>query len=148
MSQNKNASGFPTATATALASFLTRIAGRWVNIPAALVQPTHLVTSDKTANYTVLAAETGTTFTNYGAIATITFALPPAVVGLHYRFVVLASSGTSWQLRVDPNGTETIGAGTSGQYQWADALREVLHIACFETGKWVILNAQGTWTAA
>ena len=40
----------------------------------------------KTAAYTVTAAENGTTFTNRGASAAITFTLPAPFANAHYRF--------------------------------------------------------------
>lgn len=45
----------------------------------------------KTAAYTVTAAENGTTFTNRGAGAAITFTLPAPFANAHYRFVTIAA---------------------------------------------------------
>lgn len=147
MSQESNASGFTNATTLAGASVLARVAGEWVNLPETLF--TSRVISHKTADYTVLANESGTLFTNLGAAAPITFTLPLAVVGLHYTFVARAAQ----QLRVDPNGSQTLEstatppvAGTAGQYIWADAISEFIHLICLETGKWAVFNFKGTWT--
>lgn len=103
----------------------------------------------KTANYTVTANDCGKTFTNEGASGAITFALPAATVGLWYNFVVMAAQ----QLRIDPNGTETIGQpgtgvqNTAGQYVWADAAGERVAIECVKAGQWSVRDALGTWTA-
>jgi hypothetical protein len=102
----------------------------------------------KTANYTVTASDIGTTFTNAGAAGAITFALPAATVGLWYRFVVKAAQ----ELRLDPNGTETISLPTgvqqaAGKYIGADAVGERISIECVAAGVWETHEAVGTWTA-
>jgi hypothetical protein len=102
----------------------------------------------KTADYTVTVNDNGKTFTNAGAAGTITFALPPATVGLRYRFVVKAVQ----QLRIDPNGTETISLPTgvqqaAGAYIVADAIGERISVECVKAGEWDTTEAVGTWTA-
>jgi len=103
----------------------------------------------KTANYTVLAAESGSGFTNVGASGAITFALPAAVVGLNYYFAV----GAAQELRIDPNGTETISLpstgvpSAAGAYIVADAIGETVRIVCATTGSWRVFGFTGTWTA-
>lgn len=103
----------------------------------------------KTADYTVLAAESGTGFTTVGASGTVTFALPPATAGLEYFFRV----GAVQELRIDPNGTETIalpssGApSTGGAYITANAVGESVHIICMTAGHWTVVGFTGTWTA-
>ena len=68
-------------------------------------------TAAKTANYTVVAGvDNGKTFTNEGASGAITFALPAATVGQWYRFKVKVAQ----ELRVYPNGTETIALPSTG----------------------------------
>lgn len=105
---------------------------------------------DKTANYTVLAnTDNGKTFTNNGASGTITFSLPAATVGQWYRFKVKEAQ----ELRIDPNGTETIALPSSGAQQAAgayivaDAAGEGLEIECVEAGMWEVNYYTGTWTA-
>jgi len=151
MSQESNASGYTAVGQYDLSTFsiLGRVAGVWRNLSAAFVQGIVRKVSHKTANYTVLDSESGTTFTNRGASGTITFTLPAAVVGLHYIFMVRATQ----QLRVDPNGSETLEstatpavAGTAGQYINADAIGESIQMICLETGKWAVINFKGTWT--
>jgi hypothetical protein len=105
--------------------------------------------SVKTADYTVTTTDNGTTFSTKGAGATVTFALPAATVGLWYRFYV----GAVQELRVDPNGTETISlpssgaAQAAGAYLTANAIGETLEIQCCEAGTWAVFSSVGTWTA-
>jgi hypothetical protein len=102
----------------------------------------------KTANYTVLANESGTGFTNAGAAGAITFALPAATPGLNYYFRVSAAQ----ELRIDPNGTETISLpsngvpGAAGAYLTADAIGETVRIVCPVAGTWAVFGYTGTWT--
>lgn len=107
-------------------------------------------TEAKTANYTVVAdIDTGKTFTNQGAAGAITFALPAATVGDWYRFTVKAAQ----ELRLDPNGTETISLPSSGAQQAAgayivaDADGESVEIECVKAGEWQVRYYVGTWTA-
>lgn len=101
-----------------------------------------------TANYTVVAGtDNGVTFTNEGASGAITFALPAATVGQWYRFVVKAAQ----ELRIDPNGTETISLPTgvqqaAGKYIGADAIGERITVECVKAGQWDTCEAVGTWS--
>lgn len=102
----------------------------------------------KTADYTVTAADNGKTFTNEGDAGAQTYALPPATVGLWYRFVVKAAQ----EIRLDPNGTETIALDTgvqqaAGAYITANAIGERISIECVKAGEWDTYDAVGTWTA-
>ena len=102
-----------------------------------------------TADDTLTVTENGTCHTNKGASGAITFALPAAVVGLRYRFYV----GAAQELRIDPNGTETISlpssgvAQAAGAYLTANAIGETVDILCCETGTWAVFGYTGTWTA-
>jgi hypothetical protein len=103
----------------------------------------------KTADYTVVAGvDNGKTFTNTAAGGAITFALPPATVGQYYRFVVKAAQ----ELRIDPNGTETISLPTgvqqaAGAYITANAIGERITVECVKAGEWDTSEDVGTWTA-
>ena len=103
----------------------------------------------KTADYTVTANDSGSGFTNTGAGGAITFALPAATVGLNYRFYVNAAQ----ELRIDPNGSETISLPSSGvpqaagAYLTANAVGESVEIACAVAGTWAVFGFTGTWTA-
>lgn len=103
----------------------------------------------KTADFTISVAESGRTFSNVGASGTITGSLPAAVPGLKYRFRV----GVAQQLRIDPDGTETISLpstgvpGAAGKYLVADAIGETVDIECVVAGTWSVFGYTGTWTA-
>lgn len=103
----------------------------------------------KTANYTVVAGvDNGKTFTNTAASGAITFALPAATPGQWYRFVVKAAQ----ELRIDPNGTETIALDTgvqqvAGAYITANAIGERIAVECVKAGEWETGDPVGTWTA-
>jgi hypothetical protein len=103
----------------------------------------------KTAAYTALATENGTIFTNTGAGGAITITLPAATVGLNYYFYVNAAQ----ELRIDPNGTETISLpsngvpGAAGKYLTANAVGETVHLMCCVAGTWACFGYTGTWTA-
>jgi hypothetical protein len=103
----------------------------------------------KTANYTVVTpSDNGKVFTNTGASGAVTFSLPAATVGQWYEFVVKAAQ----ELRIDPNGTETIALDTgvqqaAGAYITANAIGERISVECVKAGEWDTRNAVGTWTA-
>lgn len=103
----------------------------------------------KTASYTVLDSENGQGFRNTGASGAITLSLPAALAGMHYYFYVDAAQ----ELRIDPNGTETISLpsdgvpGAAGKYLTANAIGESLHLVCPKDGTWAAMGAHGTWTA-
>lgn len=104
----------------------------------------------KTADYTVVAGtDNGKTFTNEGASGAVVFALPAATVGQWYRFQVKAAQ----ELRIDPNGTETMSLPSSGAkqaagaYLTANADGEALEVECVKAGEWESRYYTGTWTA-
>lgn len=103
----------------------------------------------KTADYTVLTSDNGAVLSTKGAAGAVTFALPAATVGLHFRAYV----GAAQELRLDPNGTETISlpssgvAGAAGKYLTANAIGETVDICCCEAGSWAVFGFTGTWTA-
>jgi hypothetical protein len=102
----------------------------------------------KTAAYTVTTNDVGKTFTNTAAGGAVTFSLPAATIGLWYRFVVKAAQ----ELRIDPNGTETIALDTgvqqaAGKYITANAIGERIEVECVKAGEWDTSDPIGTWTA-
>lgn len=105
--------------------------------------------STKTADYTVLASDSGKTFSTAGASGTVVFSMPAAVPGLKYRFYV----GAAQELRIDPNGTETISlpstgvASAAGAYLTANAAGETADVECVVAGSWSVFGYTGTWTA-
>jgi hypothetical protein len=102
-----------------------------------------------TAGDTLTTAETGSVHTSKGASGTIALVLPAATVGLEYFFYV----GAVQELRIDPNGSETISlpssgaAGAAGKYLTANAIGETVHLLCCEAGTWAVMGFTGTWTA-
>lgn len=138
--------------------FLTRLMRAFADAvwPAAVVHANTLMgrgertVEAKTADYTVVAdIDNGKTFTNQGASAARTFALPAATVGQWFRFKVKATQ----ELRIDPNGTETIALPSTGAqqaagaYLTADAIGEGCEIECVKAGEWDVNFYTGTWTA-
>lgn len=103
----------------------------------------------KTADYTILnPSDHAKIFTNEGAAGAITFALPAATVGQRYGFHVKAAQ----ELRIDPNGTETIALPTgvqqaAGKYITANAIGEYIRILCVKAGEWDVEADVGTWGA-
>lgn len=91
----------------------------------------------------------GKIVSNAGASAAVTYALPAAEVGMRVSAVVEAAQ----ELRLDPNGTETIALpstgvqGAAGKYITADAVAERVQLVCITAGTWDVLAHLGTWTA-
>lgn len=103
-----------------------------------------------TADDALVAAELyGSIHTSVGAAGTVTLALPAAVVGMNARFRV----GAAQELRLDPNGTETIALpstgvqGAAGKYLTANADGETVELCCTKAGQWSVFGFTGTWTA-
>jgi hypothetical protein len=102
-----------------------------------------------TAGDTLTATESGSAHTNTGASGAVTLVLPAATAGLRFIFYVNAAQ----ELRIDPNGTETISLpstgvpGAAGKYLTANAVGESVELACMVAGSWAVLGYTGTWTA-
>lgn len=103
----------------------------------------------KTADYTIVAGvDNGKTFTNEGDAGAAVFTLPPATVGQWYRFVAKASQ----EIRIDPDGTETIALDTgaqqaAGAYITFNLIGERISVECVKAGEWDTYDAVGTITA-
>lgn len=103
--------------------------------------------ASKTANYTVVAADTGTQFDNIGAAGEVDFTLPTAAVGLKYGFTVKAAQ----VLKVIAGSSTIIAIGTSisasaGNIQ-ASAAYSSVQLEAISTTEWVATSgASGTWT--
>lgn len=111
--------------------------------------PLTFPTEAHVAGDTLTAAESGSIHTNAGAAGTITLVLPAATVGQVFIFRVAAAQ----ELRLDPNGSETISLpstgvpGAAGKYLVADAIGETVTLFCGTAGSWSVLGYTGTWTA-
>lgn len=101
------------------------------------------------ATVSALQATGGIIVSNAGASGAATFALPAALVGMKVSAVVEAAQ----ELRLDPNGTETIALpssgvqGAAGKYLTANAIGENVDLVCLTAGTWDVLGYTGTWTA-
>ena len=73
-------------------------------LPAGRVRQMHPDINSKVINYTVVAADSFTTFDNTGAAGAVTFTLPAAALGLTYTFFVNAAQ----IVNVAPQGADTI----------------------------------------
>lgn len=119
----------------------------WVELDVDFSQTS--VVQTKTADYTVTVADSGRTFSTAGASGTVVFTLPAAVPGLKYRFRV----GAAQELRIDPDGTETVSLpstgvpGAAGKYLTANAAGETVDLECVVAGTWTVFGYTGTWTA-
>lgn len=96
----------------------------------------------------VNAAYAGAIISNFASGSAAMFNLPAALVGMEFYFYVLAAV----ELRINPDGTETIGLPSSGvqqaagKYITADAIGEYVHVICAKAGQWETLDYRGTWT--
>jgi len=107
----------------------------------------------KTAAYTVVAdQDQAKCFTTVGASGAVTFTLPAATIGQRYRFLV----GAAQELRIDPDGTETIALpetgvqGAAGKYLTGNAAGEYVELECLITGTWTVIagtQKASVWTA-
>lgn len=110
---------------------------------------TRRVVEAHTADDTLTAAESGSIHTSVGAGDTVVLTLPAATVGMEFLFRV----GAAQELRLDPDGTETIALpstgvqGAAGKYLTANADGESVHIVCTKAGQWSVFGFTGTWTA-
>lgn len=107
-----------------------------------------ILNGTQAATVTVTASDMGSTMTNTGASGATTFALPAALPGYEINARVTAAQ----QLRIDPNGTETIALpstgvqGAAGKYLVADAIGETVQLRCNIAGTWDVLGFTGTWS--
>lgn len=91
----------------------------------------------KTGNYTVVAADSNTFFTNTGAGAGVNFTLPTAVVGQIYEFyrdanqTVTITAGASTTIRVGSSVTASAGNVT------LDAVGSKIRLTAISTTQWV-----------
>ncbi len=98
-----------------------------------------------TANHTVTSDENGQTFTNAGAVATVTFALPTPVVGLTYTFIVAAAQNVI----LDVGGSVVIAigeiAGTAGGGASSNSPYSAVTLKAVSATLWVATSFTGSW---
>ena len=88
----------------------------------------------------IARGESGNTFTNSGASATVTALLPASIPNLSFTFIRTAS----FDLRIDPNGTDTIRGGGAGKYLSLDSDGASVTLRCVSAGTWEIVASHGT----
>ena len=93
------------------------------------------------------AAMSGATVDNTPSGSAAVFNLPAALPGMFFRFVVKSA----FAMRINPDGTETIGLPSSGvqqaqgKYIEADAVGEYVDVQCVTAGTWDTFDYRGTW---
>lgn len=100
----------------------------------------------KTTNYSLLSTDSGGTFTNGEAVGSVTFSLPAAAAGLHYKFYVT----TNQNFVIDAAGSDTIRLGASvtasGGNLTSNTVGDSLELIYIGSGQWGVLGKeQGTW---
>jgi hypothetical protein len=101
------------------------------------------VQTAKTASTSVLVADCGKIFTNYGAPAGVVFDLPAWAAGLNYTFV--QASGGSLYVRT-PAGAKFLG-GTAGYSVVSNTVGNTITVVAALDSTWIIQGYSGTWTA-
>lgn len=100
----------------------------------------------KTANYSVVAGDTGKHFDNIGAAGEVDFTLPAAASGLQYCFLVDAAQ----TVKVIAASGEKIAIGASNSAATGNiTATAAFAMTCLEAHKaaqWVARSSTGTWT--
>lgn len=101
----------------------------------------------KTSNYTLLATDSGTVFTNAGAAGSVSFTLPTAAAGLEYT--IIATTAQTVVLVADSGHTIRNGGSvtsSSGNFT-SDATKGVLlKVIATGTTEWYTESIVGSWT--
>lgn len=102
----------------------------------------------KTADYSVVTADSGKVFTTVGAGGAVNFTLPTAASGLEYWFEV----GATQTLTITAGSSTTIQVGddvsSSAGTVHANVIGYVIHIVGTSTTTWITLGGMGTWTTS
>lgn len=98
--------------------------------------------------YSVLASESGRTFTNEGAAAQIVFNLPPAAVGLAYTFIVQDADGI--QVVANTGDTVRIAASVSAAAGSATSttIGSTVTFVAINATEWISVATNGVWVVA
>lgn len=106
-----------------------------------------LVTA-KTANDSLIAAQSYQTFTNEGAAGSVTLTLPTPVSGLEFTFVVVAAQ----TLIIDVAGSVVIYVGeipsSAGGSAFSNSPGSTITLKAVSTTVWVATSLVGMWTPA
>ncbi len=94
--------------------------------------------TSKSATWDVLEREcNNSTYTNGGAVGTITANLPVARIGMEFTFVKTANH----VFRINPQDTEYIRGGGAGKYLVLETVGATVRLKCLETGYWEIMGS-------
>jgi len=100
----------------------------------------------KTADYTVLSGDSGTSFNNIGAGGDIVLTLPAAASGLRVSAAIFAAH----YIKFLTDGTDTISIGTdtssAGGYVRSTSAYSSIQIEAHGTGKWITSAREGVWS--
>lgn len=102
----------------------------------------------KTSNYSILASDIKTRFTNAGASGTVVLTLPTAVAGMVYAFYVLAAqtltitAGTGATIRNAASVSSS--AGTAS----ASTVGNVIVLTAVSSTSWITESVVGSWSLA
>lgn len=105
-----------------------------------------IVTSTKTANYSILSGDNGTRFNNIGAGGAVILSLPAAAAGLQFAAGVFAAQ--YFQLLaagsdvIKYGGTDSAGGG----YVRSNQSGAFIQLEAHGTGNWIISAASGSWS--
>lgn len=106
--------------------------------------------TDAAGTYFLGKQHGGMTFSNAAAAGTITWVLPPAVVGVKpFRFM----RAVAQTVRIEPANQEQIAlpstgvAGAASKYLSMDTTGAYVELACRATGVWSVTGYSGTFTA-
>jgi hypothetical protein len=96
----------------------------------------------KTANYTAVANDAGTRFSNAGASGAITITLPTAVKGKVFSFIVMAAQ----TLNITAPAGSIFGVGLSGATRTSSTQYSAITLECVDGTNWNVTSLYGTWT--
>ena len=104
--------------------------------------------SSKTANYTIVTADSYKDFDNTGAVGSVTFTLPTPAAGLVFGFAVVAA----YNVIVQAPGGSVVYLGTlassSGGTVSSNSVGSYALVKCRSLTEWLIQSTMGTWTVA
>lgn len=107
---------------------------------------TFIAVSPKTGNYTVLTTDSGTLFTNDGAVGGVEFDLPPTAAGLTYEFYVQVGHRLTINAELGSAIRNAAAVSTSGGSFYNDVVGSKIRLTAINATEWVVDSPQGTWT--
>ena len=146
---NKNFIGFALQAASGANSVIEVERAHVPSSPAGQV-----VVEAHTANYTVVAGDSGKILSTTGASGEVDFTLPTAAVGLQYSF----ACDTTNLMKVLPQAGDKIGTpttstvpptdvmGTAGKGISATAVGGFVELTCIAANEWYVTKSAGNWT--